>query len=177
MMTMEGKRTLVTGAASPMGREIVRVFVENGALVLAVDASDDKVEAAIDALDLPDSDDVITRGLDEEELGSWWDLANLIAAFYHELDVFVHIPQKGSTDSLALATDRLKEFLRNGDAANPGGVSVVVIASAATEAATNATRQLSGEGSNIRVEVVEPGTPHEVAKTVVELAIAERSAT
>lgn len=179
MKRMEGKRTLVTGAASALGKAVVQVFVENGAMVIAADDTDEKVEKAIDALGLADSDEVITRGLDERALGSWWDLANLIAAFYHELDVFVHVPQIESVDSLAMATDRLKESLHNAvDAvdANPGGVRVVVISSNAEESAMNAARNLARKGSNIPVNVVAPGTPHEVAKIVLELVSPERSA-
>jgi NAD(P)-dependent dehydrogenase (short-subunit alcohol dehydrogenase family) len=176
MKRMEGRRTLVTGAASPPGKEIVRAFVEHGAMVLAVDATDEKVEAAIDTLGLADSDDIITRGLDEQQLGSWWDLANLIAAFYHELDVFVHIPQIESTDSLPIAIDRLKQSLWNADDANPGGVSVVVISPSAEGSAKSAARDLSREKSKIRVDAVEPETPLAVAKIVLELVSPERSA-
>lgn len=182
MKRMEGKRTLVTGAASAHGKAVVQVFVENGAMVIAVDDSDETVEKAVDALGLADSDEVITRGLDEGALGAWWDLANLIAAFYHELDVFVHIPQSESVDSFPMAIDRLKESLHNAhdahDALNadPDGARVVVISADAEASAMNAARDLAREGSNIPVNTVAPGTPHEVAKTVLELVSAERSA-
>jgi hypothetical protein len=185
MKRMEGKRTLVTGAASAHGKAVVQVFVENGAMVIAVDDSDEKVEKAVDALGLADSDEVITRELDEGALGAWWDLANLIAAFYHELDVFVHIPQNESVDSFPMAIDRLKESLHNVHDANyahdalnadPDGARVVVVSADAEASAMNAARDLAREGSNIPVNTVAPGTPHEVAKTVLELVSAERSA-
>lgn len=110
MKRMDGKRTLVTGAAGPMGRGLVQSFLENGATVMAVDETDEEIEASIEALGLAESDDVMTRGLDEAELGSWWDLANLIAAFYDELDVFVHIPKRvaahGSRSPRAIPAER-----------------------------------------------------------------------
>jgi len=175
MKSMDGKRTLVTGAASALGSAVVRAFVENGARVLAVDATDERVESAVDALGLADSNDVITRGMDESDLGSWWDLANLIAAFYDELDAFVQVPQAESIDSLPMAIERLKQSLSSAEQANRGEVSIVVISSSAEESAHNAARELASEGSKIRVSALEPGVPDEIAANVVELVTIGRS--
>lgn len=168
MNRMAGKRTLVTGVASPIGSAVVRALVEAGARVLATDATDESVEAAIAALDLDENDDVITRGLDESALGSWWDLANLIAAFYDELDVFVHIPQHDAGTSLPLAVDRLKQALWNAEDANPGGPCLVLVAPSGEGPAAAAEQALARDGSKFRVHVVEPETPVRVAARVVE---------
>ena len=170
MERLQGKRTLVTGAASELGSEIVRSFVESGAMVVATDATDEQIETAIEALGLADSDDVITRALDESSLGSWWDLANLIAAFYDELDVFVHIPEVESTDSLSMGIDRLKQYLKNADVSNPGEISVVVVSHTGELSANNATREFANEGSNIKVHSIEPQSPpSKLANIILDL--------
>jgi NAD(P)-dependent dehydrogenase (short-subunit alcohol dehydrogenase family) len=175
MEGLEGKRTLVTAAASAVGSAVVRALVDAGAMVVAVDTTDERVEKAVAALGLADSDDVITRGLDASNLGSWWDLANLIAAFYDELDVFVYIPQNGSTDSLPMAIGRLKPYLLNADAARPESVAVIVVSAFDEEGLKQAASELAGEGSSIRVRRVEPAAPPDVARAAVELASADSS--
>ena len=45
MARLEGKRTIVTGAASGIGRASARLFAKEGAAVLCVDREKDKVEA------------------------------------------------------------------------------------------------------------------------------------
>lgn len=175
MQGLNGRQTLVTGAASPIGRAIVREFVEKGAMVVAVDATDDEVEKAIDDLGLSDADEVITRGLDDSDLGSWWDLANLIGAFYHELHVFVHIPQKQASESLPIAIDRLKESLKNADTASPGGVSIVVVSEDSDDLAEKTARDLAEAQSNIRVSSLKPGPPSEVAKAIAKRVSIEGS--
>ena len=168
MRSLEGKRTLVTGAASELGSAIVRAFVESGAMVVATGATDEQIETAIEALGLADSDDVITRALDESDLGSWWDLANLIAAFYDELDVFVHIPLVDSADSLSMGIDRMKRYLKNADNANPGEVCVVCVSHAGEPSANQAARELASEGSNIRVYSVAPDPSAKIADIVLD---------
>jgi hypothetical protein len=169
MRSLEGKRTLVTGAASELGSAVVRTFVENGAMVVATDTTDEQTETAIEALGLADSDDVITRALDEADLGSWWDLANLIAAFYDELDVFVHIGAVPPEDSLSMGIDRLKQYLKNADVSNPGEVSVVIVSCKGEPSANDAAREFTDEGSKIRVYSIEPDAPSKIANTVLGL--------
>jgi NAD(P)-dependent dehydrogenase (short-subunit alcohol dehydrogenase family) len=169
MKSLEGKRTLVTGAASELGSAIVRAFVESGAMVVATGATDEQIETAIEALGLADSDDVITRALDESDLGSWWDLANLIAAFYDELDVFVHIPLVESADSLSMGIDRMKQYLKNADDANPGEGSVVVVSGTGEPSANHAARELAHEGAKIRVYSVEPDAPTKTVDIILDL--------
>jgi hypothetical protein len=168
MRSLEGKRTLITGAASEPGSAIVRAFVESGAMVVATGDTDEQIETAIEALGLADSDDVITRALDESDLGSWWDLANLIAAFYDELDVFVHIPRVESADSLSMGIDRMKQYLKNADDANPGEVCVVVVSHTGEPAADQTARELTSEGSNIRVYSVAPNASPKIADIVLD---------
>jgi len=165
---IEGRQTLVTGAATPVGRAVVEDLVAAGARVIAVDATDETVEQAIEELGLADADEVITRGLDEGELGSWWDLSNLIAAFYHELDAFVHIPKGPTRESLPKAVDRLKLALQNAELSEPGRVSIVVVSSDAEETLRSVANQLTEEGSGIRVSALEPGEPSATAKSVLE---------
>lgn len=169
MKSLEGKQTLVTGAASELGSAVVRAFVEQGAMVVATDATDERIEAAIERLGLADSDAVITRELDESDLGSWWDLSNLIIAFYNELDIFVHIPQTESAESLSMAIDRLKQSLKNADIAKPGEGSVVVVSRDGEPSATHVARELAGEGLNLQVCSVEPGAASKVAAIVLNL--------
>ena len=176
MGCMEGRRTLIVGAASPIGSEIMRAFVGSGAMVLAVDATDEKIEAAVEALGMADSDQVITRELDESDLGSWWDLANLVDAFFDELDVFVYIPKIDTADSLSMAIDRLKQSLLNADQANPGGVSIVVISTSAEEPVNAAAGEFAREGSNIRVNALQPGAPNDVVAAVIEIVSGQGSA-
>ncbi len=168
MKELDGKQTLVTGAATETGRAIVQSFTEKGARVIAVDTTDDAVEQAIEELGLAEADEVITRGLDDSDLGSWWDLSNLIAAFYHNLDVFVHIPQGQPSESLPIAVDRLKQSLIHADQAVPGGVSVVVVSSGADETVRQVASQLTEEASRIRLSALVPSAPIDTAKAVVE---------
>lgn len=175
MREIEDRRTLVTGAATPVGRAIVAKLVDAGARVIAVDATDEAVEQAIDELGLAEADEVITRGLDDSDLGSWWDLSNLIAAFYHELDAFVHLPKGPTSASLPKAVDRLKQALKNADLAAPGGVSIVVVSSEVDETVESIASQLIEEGSGIRVSSIEPGEPSTTAKAVVECIATEGS--
>ena len=168
MAGIEGKQTLVTGAASEVGRAIVQALVAEGARVIAVDTTDEAAEQATLELGLADADEVITRGLDDSDLGGWWDLSNLIAAFYHELDAFVHLPQGRASESLPLAVDRLKAAFANAAEAEPGRVSIVVVARDADEAASSAASKLRNEGLEVRLHALEPGDPDATAKTVVE---------
>ena len=169
MHAMNGQRSLITGAASPIGLELVRAFVDRGATVIAVDSDEEKLEVAVAALGLADSEDVITRGLDASGLGSWWDLANLVTAFYYELDVFIHVSQGPAQDSLALAIDRLGQSLRNAEATNPEAVRIVVVASDAGPAADQARHALAAAGSAIPVAGLEPGSAPEVCKRVLQI--------
>jgi NAD(P)-dependent dehydrogenase (short-subunit alcohol dehydrogenase family) len=172
MAEIKGMQTLVTGAATEVGRAVVRAFVESGARVIAVDTTDEEVERAIDELGLADADEVITRGLDDRDLGSWWDLSNLIAAFYHELDALVHIPQGTAGESLPFAVDRLKESLAYADLASPGAASIVLLASAADETAKatleDVASRLAEEGSGVCVSALEQAAPNDTAAAVVE---------
>jgi hypothetical protein len=168
---MANRRTLITGAASPLGAALVRAFVDEGARVLATDASDERVEQAMAALGLDDCDEVITRGHDESSLGAWWDLSNLIAAFYDQLDVFVHVPQLQPGASLPLAIGRLEQALWNAEEAAPGGTCVVVVAPGSASAAKQAEAALARDGAAIRVHAIEPEAPAEVARRVVDLVV------
>jgi NAD(P)-dependent dehydrogenase (short-subunit alcohol dehydrogenase family) len=166
---MESRRTLITGVASPVGTALLQAFLAEGARVLATDAEEARVEEQVAALGLEDCDDVITRGLDDSSLGSWWDLSNLIAAFYDELDVFVHVPEHDAASSLPLAIDRLKQALWNAADSGPDGACVVLIAGSSEAALERAGRELARDGAPVRIHAVEPGTPASVAKRVVEL--------
>jgi NAD(P)-dependent dehydrogenase (short-subunit alcohol dehydrogenase family) len=110
MNRLEGKRALVTGGASEVGAAVVRALVEQGAMVVAVDTTDERIEQAVESLGIEDSEAVVTRGLDATDLVSWWDLANFVIAYYQELDVFVHIAEcKCAKPALGLGIHELRE--------------------------------------------------------------------
>ena len=44
-MKLQGKTALVTGASSGMGKEITRLFLEEGAFVAALDIREDRLQA------------------------------------------------------------------------------------------------------------------------------------
>ncbi len=89
MESLEGIRFLVTGAASPIGSALLEEFARGGASLLAADADEDELDAAIARLAEPD--DVFSHVLEGDDVVSWWDLTNLVAAYFHCLNVFIHI--------------------------------------------------------------------------------------
>jgi len=148
MKRLDGMRALVSGGACEVGGEVVRALVENGASVVAVDSTDELIEAAIASLGLDDPEDVFTRGLDATDLGSWWDLSNLIGAYFHALDVFVHVAepratkrarelsidelrnaQASSAESFLMAIGRLQQSLIEAGKESASGASVIAISS------------------------------------------------
>lgn len=157
MQRLDGKRALVTGAASEIGSAIVRAFVEQGAMVVAVDQDEEEVEKAVASLGLDDPDDVVARDLDATDLASWWDLANFAGSYFHALDVFVHFggargeaaapkttrdlsmqeldgAQSLGARSLSIAVNRLHEYLRNAANDTEDGASVIVVSPPCGEA-------------------------------------------
>ena len=146
MNRLEGKRALVTGGASAVGSAVVRALVDQGAMVVAVDTTDERIEQAVESLGLEDSDAVVTRGLDAPDFLSWWDLANFVISYYQELDVFVHITeckcakpalglgiqelreaQATSTESFLLAINRLeKGLIESGKETEEGAVVIAI---------------------------------------------------
>jgi len=171
---MANCRTLITGAASPLGAALTQAFVDEGARILATDATDESVEAAMAALGLGDCDEVITRGHDDAALGAWWDLANLIAAFYDQLDVFVHMPRQQADASLPLAIRRLKQALWNAEDAAPGSACVVVVAPGSAAVASDAEAALARDGATIPVHAVEPDASPAAVRRIVDLVVARR---
>jgi len=147
MQRLDGMRALVSGGASEIGSQIVRGLLEHGASLVAVDSTDQRIEEAIAALGLDDPDEVVTRGLDATDLGSWWDLANLIDAYFHALDLFVHVTepraakparelgidewrlaQAASGESFLMAIGRLQRCLIEAGKESAAGACVIAIA-------------------------------------------------
>jgi hypothetical protein len=122
----------------------------------------------MEAIGLGDADEVITRGLDEASLGSWWDLANLIAAYYHALDVFVHVPAGAPATSMPMAIARLGEALANAEAESPGGSAIYVVSEDAGAASPELLRALERVDPGIPLEVVHPGPADAVVSQILD---------
>jgi hypothetical protein len=156
--TLEGRQTVVTGAASPAGRAIVAALAREGAMVIATDVTDGRVEQAMAAIGLAEADEVITRRLEETRLGSWWDLANLVDAYYHALDLLVHVPAGDVSASLPHAVARLEHALANAEVEGRGRASVLVVSDAAGAGTAEAARALAAPGHGVALRVL-PADP------------------
>jgi NAD(P)-dependent dehydrogenase (short-subunit alcohol dehydrogenase family) len=140
---------LVSGGASEIGSEILRSLVEQGASVVAVDSTEERIDEAVASLGLDDPDEVFTSALDTTDLVSWWDLANLIASYFHTLDLFVHVAepapakparelsvdefrqaQATSAESFLMAMARLQKSLVEAGRESADGACVIAISPA-----------------------------------------------
>ena len=146
MKDLSGVCALVSGGASAVGSEVIRELVSRGASVLAVDSTDERIEEAIAKLDLENSDEIFTHALEGGDLVSWWDLGNLIAAYFHTLNLFVHVAEptpsvpartlgldvlreaeKTSFDSFLTAVARLEKYLVAASEEDEVGANVVAV--------------------------------------------------
>ena len=110
MKDLDGVCALVSGGASAVGSEVIRELVHRGASVLAVDSTEERIEEAIAKLSLENPDEIFTHALEGGDLVSWWDLGNLIAAYFHTLNLFVHVAEPApSVPARTLALDVLRE--------------------------------------------------------------------
>jgi NAD(P)-dependent dehydrogenase (short-subunit alcohol dehydrogenase family) len=157
MQDLEEVSALVSGAASAVGSEIVRELVSRGAKVLAADSSEELVDEAIARLGLDNADEIFTHALEGCDLVSWWDLANLIAAYLPSLNLFVHVAEEKppvpvrtlnesalsdaqavSTASLLTAVARLEKYLIVASEEDAIGACVVAVLPAADDDAIGA---------------------------------------
>jgi hypothetical protein len=67
-----------------------------------------------------------------------------------------------------MGIDRMKQYLKNADDANPGEVCVVVVSHTGEPAADQTARELTSEGSNIRVYSVAPNASPKIADIVLD---------
>ena len=145
---------LVSGAASEIGMETVRILAGQGASVLAVDSNEEKVQAAIESLDLQKPEDVLVSELEGGDFFSWYDLGNLIGAYFNTLNVFVHIgasslgesartlnvealrqAEAASSDSFITAVGFLDKFFVAAAEENPEGACVIAVTPSPTDGA------------------------------------------
>ena len=144
MKKLESVCALVSGAASPIGSALMRELTRGGASVLAADSSEEVLESAVEQLDEPD--EVFSHVLEGGDVVSWWDLANLVGAYFNTLNVFVHIAepiapvpvrtlgvdalraaQSASTDSFVTAIARLEKYLVEASREDEIGARVVAV--------------------------------------------------
>jgi meso-butanediol dehydrogenase / (S,S)-butanediol dehydrogenase / diacetyl reductase len=88
-LRLEGKITLVTGAASGIGLAIAERFAGQGALVVAIDRAGDQLNAAVEALPGPAQGHRAVV-MDVTEEAGWEDIAERIASDFGRLDVLVN---------------------------------------------------------------------------------------
>ena len=146
MKDLDGVCALVSGGASAVGSEVIRELVHRGASVLAVDSTEERIEEAIAKLGLENPDEIFTHALEGGDLVSWWDLGNLIAAYFHTLNLFVHVAEpttsvpartlgldvlreaeKTSFDSFLTAVARLEKYLVAASEEDEVGANVVAV--------------------------------------------------
>jgi nucleoside-diphosphate-sugar epimerase len=146
MKNISGVCALVSGGASAVGSEVIRELVKRGASVLAVDSTEERIEEAIAKLGLENPDEIFTHALEGGDLVSWWDLGNLIAAYFHTLNLFVHVAEptpsvpartlgldalreaeKTSSDSFLTAVARLEKYLVAASEEDEVGANVVAV--------------------------------------------------
>lgn len=150
MQDLKEVSALVSGAASAVGSEVVRELVSRGAAVVAADTSEELVDEAIAKLGLESVDEIFTHALEGGDVVSWWDLANLIAAYLPALNLFVHVgeekppvpvrtlnesalseAQTASTNSLLTAVARLEKcFVAASEEGSIGACVVAVLPAA-----------------------------------------------
>ncbi len=95
-MTLENKVAIVTGAAGGIGREIVRVFVERGASVLAVDL--DQAQAESLAAEYPGQ--VVGRGVDVTDFSQVEEMVDAAVEAFGSLDVMINNAGIGAPKAL-----------------------------------------------------------------------------
>ena len=114
--------------------------------MLAVDSSEEELDAAIASLDLRKPDEILTSELEAGDLFSWYDLGNLIASYFDTLNVFVHIgesspgesartlgveavrkAQTTSSDSFLTAIGLLDKYLVTAAEENPEGACAIAV--------------------------------------------------
>ena len=146
MENLEGVCALVTGGAGEVGSEVIRELVKRGASVLAADSTEERIDEAIARLGLDDPEEIFTHALEGGDVVSWWDLANLIGAYFNTLNFFVHIAEPSrsvpvrtlaldalreaqavSTDSFLTAMARLEKYLIEASAEDRVGACVVAV--------------------------------------------------
>jgi len=147
---LEGVCALVSGAASPIGSALMRELTRVGASVLAADSSEEALERATLQLDEPD--EVFSHVLEDGDVVSWWDLANLVGSYFNTLNLFVHIAepiapvpvrtlgvdalraaQSASTDSFVTAIARLEKYLVEASREDEIGACVVAVVPSSEE--------------------------------------------
>jgi len=150
MQDLKDVSALVSGAASPVGTEVVRELASRGAKVLAADSSEELLDEAIAKLGLDHADEIFTHELEGSDFVSWWDLANLVAAYLPSLHFFVHVgdekpsvpvrtlkesalveAQAASTNSLLTAMGRLEKYFTAASEEDAIGACVVAVLPAA----------------------------------------------
>jgi len=146
MENLSGICALVSGGASEVGSQLIRELAHRGASVLAADSDEEQLEKTIAGLGLDNPDEIFTHVLEGGDLVSWWDLGNLVAAYFHTLHLFIHIAEEKpavpvrtlgqealreaqavSTDSLLTAVARLEKYLIAASEEDEVGACVIAI--------------------------------------------------
>jgi 3-oxoacyl-[acyl-carrier protein] reductase len=111
--SIDGKRALVTGAASGMGRATAHLFADEGARVAVVDLGQDRVDAVVGEIREAHGDDAaIGVVTDVSDLGALHSLMQTVTGAFGGLDILVN------NAGVALATNTQQEeddFLINWD--------------------------------------------------------------
>lgn len=103
---LAGKAAVITGCGQGAGLAIARVFVDEGARVIAVDIDADKQRIALASL----GDSVISLGLDVSTEESWQTVAAVVEREFGELDILVN--NAGIILGKDLLTITPEEYLR-----------------------------------------------------------------
>lgn len=182
-LTLEGKRTLVTGASRGIGRAIARAYGEAGARVALLARSRDQLEAAADDVDgetlvvpgdVTDAESV-DRCLDEvvDAFGGLDVVVNnagvvvrgdLASTSEEEMERTVEVNLNGVVRVAHRAMPALVEsggtLINVGSIAGERGVRGLSVYSAAKGGVTSLTRQLAVEHGErgVRVNAIVPGT-------------------
>ena len=111
--SIDGKRALVTGAASGMGRATAHLFADEGAKVAVVDLGQDRVDAVVAEIrEAHGEDAVIGVVTDVSDLGALHSLMQTVTGAFGGLDILVN------NAGVALATNTQQDeddFLINWD--------------------------------------------------------------
>ena len=89
--SIDGKRALVTGAASGMGRATAHLFADEGARVAVVDLGQDRVDAVVEEIRAAHGDDAaIGVVTDVADLGALHALVETVVGAFGGLDILVN---------------------------------------------------------------------------------------